>query len=660
MTKRTQDLLVVLLIVMTVITLGRVLTNGFVDFDDREYVTENPVVRNGFTLDGVQKAFGIIYGNWHPVTWFTHMFDCQVWGLNPSGHHLTSLILHVANAVLLLFFLHRVTGSFLKSWFVAALFAVHPLHVESVAWLSERKDLVSAFFCMLTLHAYAAYVDRPRPARYVLVLLLFALGLMGKQALVTLPFALLLLDVWPLRRAGPAAQEGAPRTRSWGVLIVEKIPLLVLSAASSVTIFVAQRGLGAVTTFEQRPFWVRAGNAVLAYVQYLRKAAWPTDLTVFYPMARSVPGWSVAWSAALLVAVSVWAIAQWRRRPYLPVGWLWFLGVLVPMIGLVQIGSQAMADRYTYLSLIGIFIMAVWGVSDLAGIAERRWGGFSRVALYPAGAVLAVLMAVSCVQAGYWHDSAALFGRALAVGGDSWLINYNMGVALAKQGRLDEAVAQYNLALRAKPDHMEAHNNLGEILSGQGRADEAEEHLREAVRLQPDFAPAHNNLGIVLATGGHASEAIEHFREAARLDPGSLEYEYNVAQSLVGGGRYAEAVEQYHRVLALQPGWLPAMRSLAWLMATAKDASPQDREEAVRLGEDLSGRDPGGDPFLLDVLATAYAAAGRFEDACDTARKALSLLDRSAHPERAARMENRLGLFEKHRPYVAQAGELVP
>lgn len=510
------------------------LQNGFVEFDDNEYVTGNAVVRSGIRGEGIWWAFTAFHSaNWHPLTWLSHMLDCQVWGLNPAGHHLTSVILHAVNTILLLGLLHRMTGSFWRSWLVAALFALHPLHVESVAWVAERKDVLSGCFWVLTLSAYAAYVRNPTRARYWTVPALFALGLMAKPILVTLPFVLLLMDYWPLRRA-----------RGWATLVAEKVPLFVLSAASAVITVLAQQTLGAVVPIERASAWARLSNAAAAYLRYLGRAFWPLDLAVYY-LLRPVPLRLVVASVLLLSAVSVWAVRERRRRPYLLVGWLWFLGTLVPVIGLVQVGSQAMADRYTYIPLIGLFVMVAWGVPDYLG------GRLDRIRHVFVAGLLAALAWLTCVQVGYWRNSVVLFERALSIGGSNSLVHYNLGVALAKEGRNEEAIVHYREALRLWPNYLEARNNLGDALYARGRLAEAEPEYREALRLKPDFAPAHNSLGVVLALQKRADEAIPHLQEAVRLQAGNMEFQYNLSSALAEAGRFGEAAVAARTALSL-------------------------------------------------------------------------------------------------------------
>lgn len=537
MNNRAGILACLLLVLLTLGVYHGVFRSGFVELDDNEYVTENSVVRDGLTPDGLEWAFTKFHSaNWHPVTWISHMADCQLWGVNPAGHHLTNVFFHVLNALLLFWFLCGSTGSFWKSWFVAALFAIHPIHVESVTWIAERKDVLSGCFWMLTMIAYASYSKNPRPARYVGVLFLFALGLMAKPMLVTLPFVLLLLDYWPFRRA-----------QSWKVLFIEKIPLLLLSAVSCIVTFLAQRSIGAVASVEGVSMWARGANAAVAYIRYLLKAFWPHELIVYYPL-HHVLLWQVAISLILLVGFSAWVFFERRKRPYLLVGWLWFLGTLVPVIGLLQVGGQAMADRYTYIPLIGVFVMVVWCVPD-----SRGWRVVGIL-------IVVVLMLLAYVQVGYWRDSVSLFRRSLTVSGSVPIINYNLGVALARQGRNNEAIVEYREALRLFPGYVEAHNNLGDALYAIGDSAGAIQQYREAIDLNPELAAPRGGLGVALAVQGHVDEALPHLQKAVALEPENIEYQCNFARALLDAGRYAEAAVQYRQALSrLDPATQPRL-----------------------------------------------------------------------------------------------------
>jgi hypothetical protein len=491
------------LVLATLAAYSSVVGNGFVHIDDNGYVTDNPHVQGGLSAGTVAWAMTTFRaGNWHPLTWLSHALDCQLYGLHPVGHHVTSLALHLANVLGLFFLLRRWTGSIGRSAFVAALFALHPLHVESVAWVAERKDVLSGFFCIATLWAYALWVERPGVGRYALVLVAFALGLMAKPMLVTLPFVLLLLDVWPLRRAG------AP-------LVREKIPLFLLAAGSSVVTFLVQRDQGAMALGARLSAGLRIENAVVSYVAYIVQTIWPAGLGSFYPHPIDADSFGrVAGSALVLAAVSAAAILTRRTRPYVMVGWLWYLGTLVPVIGLVQVGAQARADRYTYLPLIGLSIAVAWAAVDVA--ANSRNG---RRALVAVSLVLAATWtALTWRQVAYWKDDRALFGRIVELVPDNAAAHGMLGMVHLREGRIPEAIAEYQIALRLEPNYAQGHSNYGMALEIHGRSDEAISEYRAAVALDPNLAEAQHNLGTALMKAGFAEEGAAHLEAARRIE----------------------------------------------------------------------------------------------------------------------------------------------
>ncbi len=527
------------LIAANLIVYASVWHHDFVNYDDNEYVSTNVVVQRGLTWDGASWAFTTGYAaNWHPLTWLSHMLDVQLYGLDPGPHHLTNLLFHIANTLLLFGLLHRMTGALGRSAFVAGLFAVHPLHVESVAWVAERKDVLSTLFWMLTLLAYVEYVRRPGLGRYWAVLLFFALGLMAKPMLVTLPFVLLLLDFWPLGRMGMGSNPANGWVSSpggWATtvrLVWEKLPLLSLTVVSSIVTLRVQRRGGNVVSLSATPLNHRVANALVSYFAYIGKMLWPARLAALYPYVQSLPGWWVAGAFLGLLGISVAVIRAGPRRPYLPVGWLWYLGTLVPVIGLIQVGYQAMADRYTYIPLIGLFIVVAWGVPDLL----VRWP-FRRIAL-PAAAGLVILACVIAArgQLRYWENSTTLFTHDLAVTTGNNIVHNNLGIVLADQGRLDEAIAHFSEALRIEPDYADAHNNLGVALADEGKLDEAIAHLSEALRIDPNYAEAHYNLGLALVGQGKLDEAIAHYSKALRIKPDYTKARDNLRLTLVKRG----------------------------------------------------------------------------------------------------------------------------
>ena len=517
-----------LLIAVTLVAYWGVQNHEFINYDDGLYVTENDRVQAGLTMKSVTWAFTSTHAsNWHPLTWLSHMVDCQLFGLNPGYHHLTSLLLHIANALMLFLVLKRMTGSVWKSSFIAALFALHPLHVESVAWVAERKDVLSTFFWILTIWAYVYYTQRPNLARYLLVVLSFSLGLMSKPMLVTMPFVLLLLDDWPLGRSrvGRSGCDLNSQTAHslnfrkpqsvWSGLVLEKVPLFGLAAASSALTFFAQQQGGAVRSLEVFPIETRISNVLVSYVSYIGKMLWPYRLALPYPYPEMLPMWQVAGASLFLVSVSILVIHYGKRHSYLRVGWLWYLGTLVPVIGLVQIGSQAMADRYTYIPLIGLFIMMVWGIPDiLAGWRYRR------VLFVISAAVLFLsFIMITRDQVRHWCNSITLFKHTLNVTTDNFTAYCQLGLALSGQGRFQEAIPILSVALQLRPSHPETYNHLGVISAQEGKTQEASAYFSKALRIKADYAEAHSNLGAVLLQQGKIQEAIEHFTEAVRINP---------------------------------------------------------------------------------------------------------------------------------------------
>ena len=532
----------VLLVAATLTVYAQSLRAEFLTVDDGVYVTANPPVRAGLTAAGARWAFGIHESNWHPRTWLSLMLDASLGGVEPKLFHATNVVLHLASTLLLFAALFAMTRRLERSGFVALLFAVHPLHVESVAWVAERKDVLSGLFFMLGLLAWTSYVRRPGAGRYALVAAALALGLMAKPMLVTFPLVLLLIDRWPLERAAP-----------WSRLIVEKLPLLAMSALSSIVTLIAQREGGAMSEAGVFPLTVRLGNALVAYASYLIDTVWPSGLAFFYPHpGGGLPVWQVLASAAALVAISVGAFRTSRSYPYLAMGWAWYLVMLVPVIGLVQVGLQARADRYTYLPLIGVFIAAVWGASDLAvRIADDR---ARKPAIFAVGALVAAgLIVVARLEAGTWHDSVMLYQRALAVTSDNAFAHNDLGLALLERGDLDGAILHSRQALRLDPEHPEAPNTLATALSRKGLAAESVAVYREALRTRPGDVTFHSNLGTVLAEQGDLPAAAAEFQEALRLAPGSASAHYNMGVLFARRQKWDEAIEELTVAQRLDP-----------------------------------------------------------------------------------------------------------
>jgi tetratricopeptide (TPR) repeat protein len=585
-----------------------VLLCGFIELDDRAYVVDNPHVRAGLGRDSFVWAWtSFAAANWHPLTWLSHMLDCQLFGLNPRGHHFVNLLWHLANTVGLFWVLRRMTGEDWRPALVAALFGLHPLHVESVAWVAERKDVLSTFFAVLTLGAYAAYAERPGLGRYLGVAAAFALGLLAKPMLVTLPLVLLLLDYWPLRRTplSPPPRDGAApafAAAGWGRLVLEKVPLLALSGVSCLLTIRAQQE--ALMPTERLTVGARWANAAASYAAYLRKTVWPADLAVFYehPGGQLSPA-RVTIAVAVLIALSLVALALARRRPAVLVGWLWFLGTLVPVIGLVQVGSQAMADRYTYLPLIGVFLALAWAVPDLPA---------SRPAARPAVVCGALLILAVCAvltgrQALCWRSDQALWEHACQVA-DSPAVRRIWGNILYRRGRVDEAEAQYAQALRLNPEFAPAYLDLGESFLHQGEIDQALATFSRGVAINPGASSLHNGVGLARACRGQADEACRSFREACRLRPDIAEYHYNLATALARRGDRDAAEEEYREGRRLAPGWPEHARQLAVLLLTADNPKWRCPAEALFRAEQACQAAGTPSAEMLQTLAEARAA----------------------------------------------------
>ncbi len=591
---RTVLLLSLLLAAMTIVLYWPVQSFDFVNYDDDVFVKDNRQIWDGLSKDGLVWAFTTFHGgNWHPLTWISHMADVESCGLDAGGHHRTNALIHTAGAVLLFLVLTGMTHAVWASVLVATLFAIHPLHVESVAWVAERKDVLSGFFWILTMGAYAWYVRQPTVLRYLLVVLSFVMGLLSKPMVVTLPFVLLLLDFWPLKRLADwrtvfdrcMPRGGTGISNAVARLVIEKAPLFLLAAAFSAVTLLAQKEVGAIWSMDKMPFGTRVANALVSYMEYIRKTVWPVDLAVLYPHAGMPPAWKLGIGVLLLGSISFLVIRKAKEMPFLLVGWLWYLGTLVPVIGIVQVGSQAMADRYTYIPLIGLFIAFAWCVERL--IARRP--GFKRPVIASSLVVLSILMVLARSQVDTWKNTVTLFEQALAATdvnpmahqkiGEFYLeqndcqkavphfleairmkenfaypyhglgvcasraippagaqyffrkaleidprltrVLIDRGVLFVKNGRFDAAAEDFEQALRIKPDHEVAHTNLGVVYWSQGRTVEAETHLREALRVQPYSAEAHHNLGLILAGRGQTNNALTHFRQASALAPGN-------------------------------------------------------------------------------------------------------------------------------------------
>ena len=608
------------LVAIVWLVFGQTLRHDFVNYDDDVYVYDNPRVMNGITASGLESAFTRSHGyNWHPLTTISHMLDCQIYGAKAGGHHFTNVALH-SIAVLLLFLVFRqMTGTLWRSAFVAALFAIHPLHVESVAWIAERKDVLSAVFFMLTLGAYARYARKPTTMRYVTMSVLFACGLMSKPMLVTLPFVLLLLDYWPLGRFNvPATSDRNTKRTSWWYrqpivtrLILEKLPLFALAAASSITTILVQRH--GITSFERLSLSLRISNALVSYITYIFQMIWPSHLAVFYPYpAGSLSTWVSALAIAVLAVITLAAWFLRKACPYFITGWFWYLGMLVPVIGLFQVGLQGHADRYSYLPHIGLYVVVTWAFSDLTA----RWSHRSAISGVIAAAVIIVLSFSAWKQTSYWKDSETLWTRALAVTSRNDIAHHELGVALSQRGQLQEAIANFRDAIAIRPNNAKAHASLATALMKEGNADEAFSHWQESLRLEPGNVNARDNLGVALALQGRAHEAVAQWEQ-------SLKYDSDDGS---------------------------AQNKLAWVLATAPDPALRDGERAVRLAERVLQISGQRKAVVFQTLAAAYAETGRFSAAIDTARRGLQLATEQNNAGLVDDLKKNISLFESNVP----------
>jgi tetratricopeptide (TPR) repeat protein len=712
----------VFLVAITWLVFGQTLGHQFVNFDDEIYVYENSAVAAGLSLHGIVWAFThTVCYNWHPLTIISHMLDCQCYGLKPAGHHFTNVLLHTIAVILLFLNLRQMTGALWRSAFVAALFAIHPLRVESVAWVAERKDLLSGVFFMLTLGAYLCYVRRPSLARYLTVAVVFALGLMSKPMLVTLPFVLLLLDYWPLNRFAPTvslkskskdlSRRKGP-SRFWR-LVQEKIPLLILSTGACAATLLAQGHI--IDPIEKLSLPWRVGNALVTLCVYARQMVWPLRLSAFYPHPQdNLSFWEIGLSTALLVAITTGALLWRRKRPYFLTGWFWYVGMLVPVIGIVQVGSQAHADRYTYLPQIGLYLLITWAFADAS--ASWRHGGV--ILKTVATIVLVIFVGCAWRQTSYWHDSLSLWTHALAVTSNNDTAHDALCDAFLREGKVDEAILHAQMAVDIRPDSSDAHNSLGVALSQRGRSDDALAqfekvlkinprrprlhynlatvllqkgdidgaiaHYQEELKIQPDYAEAHNNLSTALARKGHLEEALAHLQKALEINPNRTQVHYNVAMILLQKGevdeaianfqkelkiqplyadahsdlgialsqqgRMSEAITEWQKALEIQPDNINAQSNLAWIFATHPDASIRDGPKAVNLAERVLQLSGRTNPRIFRLLAAAYAESGRFGEAIDAAQKGLQLAVTQDNSALADTLQMNIALYQNNSP----------
>ena len=551
------------LVLSTLLIYFQVGTFEFDNYDTGKYVYDNRHVKAGLTAKSIKWAFTTVYfSNWHPLTWLSHMLDVQLYGLHPGRHHLTNVLFHIANTILLFVILRRMTGKLWQSAFVAALFALHPLHVESVAWVAERKDVLSTLFGLMVLWSYTRYVQNPSVDKYVPVLLFFILGLMTKPMMVTLPFVLLLLDYWPLRRlhVDTAKQIEQPATQGpvkWS-LFVEKLPLVIVSAASCVVTLYAQRAGDSIVSMNVYPIHIRIANALNSYVGYIGKMIWPAKLAVIYPYDRMVPAWQTWTACFLILGLTVLSMKCYKSRPWFPVGWLWFLGTLVPVIGLVQVGSQAMADRYTYVPAVGLFIIVAWGLFE----SLARWAyqklNFAVIAVVISG----VLMVVTWQQIGYWKNSVTLFQRAVDVTANNFIAENNLGHGLLMDGKFAEAAEHFKKSLEINPKFAIAYLNMGLVLSQEDKPEEALEAYAKALVQKPDFAVVYNLVGKTHYRLGNTEQAVLNYQQAIAADTAFAEAHNNLGKALFRLGKHDEAFASYRQALTIDPLYAEVYNSL--------------------------------------------------------------------------------------------------
>jgi protein O-mannosyl-transferase len=677
---------------LTWLVFAQTLRYSFVNYDDGAYVYRNPDVTRGLTSQGIVWAFThVVAANWHPLTIISHMLDCRLYGVNPSGHHFTNVLLHTVAVVLLFLMLNQVTGALWRSAFVAAVFAIHPLHVESVAWIAERKDVLSGVFFMLTLASYCWYVRRPSVGRYIAMSILFAFGLMSKPMLVTLPFVLLLLDYWPLNRIAASAKatprqteirDQTSKTRSTITnLLVEKIPILILSAATCVAALLTQSQSQSMARMNILSLPLRIGNAFIVFVTYVCEMIWPRNLAVFYPHpGSSLPLWEIALSVAFLAAISLGALTLRNRCPYLFTGWFWYVGMLIPVIGIVQVGLQAHADRYTYLPQIGIYVALTWAVEDLS----RSWR-HRRVILSVAGtAVLAALTCCAWIQTFYWRNSESLWRHALAITVDNATAREHLADALLDKGRVDEAIVQARQALSLWPESASALGILGVAYTRQGQPDDALAYLQSALRLDPNlrllhynlanvllqkgdvdeaiahyekeleshagFAEGHNNLANALLGKGEPGEALVHLQAALKLNPSYAEALNNLGIALSQKGEMREAIAQWNKTLKIEPDNLDAHCNLAWVLATFPDGSIRNGSKALELAKRALKLSGNGNARIWRLTAAAHAECGQFPEAIKAAQNALRLAEAEGNSNLVRTLEMNIALFQENSP----------
>lgn len=638
---RTAALLIVLVLAVFLPVLG----HDFVHYDDFDYVVQNPLLRMSW-FDAFQSSFIPQQSNWIPITWLSLRFDYALFGLLPAGYHATNLALHALASIILYLLLARITEANGRSLFVAACFAVHPLHVESVAWVAERKDVLAGFFWMLTMWCYVRYCEKPRDVqRYLFVMVSLCLGLLAKPVVVTLPFVLLLLDYWPLGRLSDKESGGWPRLALVGRAILEKTPLFALVLAVSVVTYYAQ--LSSMKELEALSLPWRLANAVVSYGFYLRDAVWPTQLAVFYPHPlETLSLWHAALTSVILAAVTAALARLAPRYPYAIVGWLWFLGTLVPMLGVMQVGMQARADRYMYLPLVGLSIIVAWGAVDLA----KRYG-VSEQAQRVAGTVVILLFAAfAWVQVGTWRDTESIYTRALDATEANHVAHKGLGNELLRQGRIESAVHHYETAIRIKPDWQPPRLGLIDAVTLRGSNSQALSMLRDELKRTPDNPDVYGRYGVTLGGVGRYKEARPYLQRVVRARPGVAELRLALSQVERTLGNLLAAVTQGRESLRLAPGSVEAANNLAWILATARDPAFRDPGQAIRLIEAAALE--SSNPAMLDTLAAAYAASGRHREAAAIADRAATLEEETGSITAARDYRQRAAQYAAGKPYI--------
>jgi len=651
--KKKLFLICAVLILITFIAFEPVRHNGFTSYDDRAYITTNPHITGGLTLESVCWAFSSAhYHMWHPLTSLSYLLDYQLFELRPFGYHFNSVLLHIANVVLLFCLLKRITGALWPSAFVAAIFAVHPLQVESVAWIAERKTVLSGFFWILTLAAYAHYCARPRISKYLIVLLAFSFAVISKPVVVTLPLVLLLLDFWPLDRFGKNLAQNEPdqkRYRQFSIshLVAEKVPLLILSAVLSIITFVVQKSGGAVNPLSNIPINYRIANTFTAYMRYIGKMIWPSRLAIFYPH----PGGNysvavvVAWAVLLLLLSACFIYAAHKRR-YLAVGWLWFLGTLVPVIGMVQAGAQAMANRYMYIPMIGLLIIVAWGIDNL--IANRR---YRRVVAIVLTVLVIAAVTFTRIQVKYWQNDLTLFRHTLDVTKNNAIIHNSYACALFEDGQIDQVESHLNEALRIIPTFSKARNNLGKLFLKQQKARGAIFCFKKLLKTDEDSPQTNYNLAMAYDLANKKDLAIQHYSDALKLKPDYPDAHNKIALVYAASGKDKLAVTHWTKALDLKPDSPGVLNNLGWVLATSKDSNIFNSADAVRYARRACELTDYNQLEVLDTLAVAYAAAGQFTEAAATAEKALELAQSSGQKQLADKIRKRLEKYKTRQSY---------